>query len=198
VPVSIACDGECPCTATGSLRWYLSCGDPVCRNDGPFDSPNIANCSAGQSMGATCDVEGARCDGVASCGATLVCSKEDPTLRPGGCPISRARFKQDIAYLDAQALRAYHAQLMRLSLASYRYKHAPDAGPQLGFIIDDSAPSVAVQGDHVNLYGYLSMAVAAIQVQQREIEALERELERLHAQSKGRGKRALRLEHHQR
>jgi uncharacterized small protein (DUF1192 family) len=71
---------------------------------------------------------------------------------------------------------------MSLPLASYRYKQAEDAGPQLGFIIEDIEPSVAVSGDHVNMYGYLSMAVAAIQVQQEQIASLQRELERLRAQ----------------
>lgn len=46
-------------------------------------------------------------------------------------------------------------------------------------MIDDIEPSVAVSGDRVNMYGYLSMAVAAIQVQQRRIAALQRGLRRL-------------------
>jgi len=71
---------------------------------------------------------------------------------------------------------------MRMPLASYAYKHAEGAGPQLGFIIEDIEPSVAVSGDHVNMYGYLSMAVAAIKVQGQRIEALEREVRRLRAQ----------------
>jgi hypothetical protein len=97
-------------------------------------------------------------------------------MRPGGCPISRARFKAGIAYVTEQQRRSYHEQIMSLPLASYLYKYAPEAGPQLGFIIDDIEPSVAVSGDHVNMYGYLSMAVAAIQVQQEQITALQREL----------------------
>jgi uncharacterized small protein (DUF1192 family) len=71
---------------------------------------------------------------------------------------------------------------MSLPLASYRYKDAAGAGPQLGFIIEDVEPSVAVSGDHVNMYGYLSMAVAAIQEQQAQIAALQGELEQLRAQ----------------
>jgi hypothetical protein len=142
---------------------------------GNYDSPDISNCTS-ETLGAPCDTENKRCDGVAGCGATYVCAATDPTMRPGGCPISRARFKEDIAYLDERALRAYHEQIMRMPLASYRYKHAEGAGPQLGFIIEDIEPSVAVSGDQVNLYGYLSMAVAAIKVQQKQIEALQREL----------------------
>jgi hypothetical protein len=168
--------------ASGAFHWYQTCGAPVCMaDDEPFDDPNVPNCSQDQKEGAACDTKDQRCDGVAGCGAMLVCSDEDPTQGPGGCPISRARYKQDVEYLDARQLRDYHAQLMSLPLASYRYKSAP-ASPQLGFIIDDVEPSVAVAGDHVNMYGYLSMAVAAIQVQAQQIDALQHEVAQLRSQ----------------
>ncbi len=158
----------------GSLRWFTSCGAPVCSSDPtPFDDPSIPNCTT-QKLGDPCTTEGERCDGVASCGATYVCA----TMAPVTCPRSRARFKRDISYLDQQQLQQYHDELMSVPLASYRYKDAP-AVPQLGFIIDDIEPSVAVAGDHVNMYGYLSMAVAAIKVQQQQIETLQRELDQL-------------------
>jgi endosialidase-like protein len=166
----------------GALHWFQTCGAPVCMaGDTPFDDPNVPNCTKDQTEGAACDTKDQLCDGVASCGASLVCSDQDPTMGPGGCPRSRARYKQDIEYLDARQLRDYHAQLMSLPLASYRYKNAP-AAPQLGFIIDDVEPSVAVAGDHVNMYGYLSMAVAAIQVQAQQIDALQHEVEQLRSQ----------------
>jgi hypothetical protein len=180
VPVAIACDGQCPCAVSG-LRWYMTCGDPVCRADSdPFDDPSIPNC-AGQKLGESCQKQGELCDGVAGCGAKWICAASDPTTNPGGCPISRARFKEQVEYLDAAQRRSYRDQLLRMPLASYHYRHAPEAGPQLGFMIDDVEPSVAVSGDHVNMYGYLSMAVAAIQEQQQQIEALQRELEQLRA-----------------
>lgn len=185
VPVPIACDGECPCRADAGagLQWYLSCGDPVCGiSPEPSDNPNIPNCTT-EDVGEACGSEGARCDGVANCGAHLICAATDPTNQPGGCPISRARFKEEISYLSEQELHGYHEQLMSLPLASYRYRHAQGAGPQLGFIIEDIEPSVAVSGDHVNMYGYLSMAVAAIKVQQEQITALQRELKQLRAQT---------------
>jgi hypothetical protein len=154
----------------------MTCGDPICRTDGaPFDDPSISNCTT-QKLGDSCSKDGELCDGVASCGAKYVCAATDPTQRPGGCPISRARFKEQVDYLTPEQRRDYRDQLMRVPLASYRYKHAPEAGPQLGFMIDDIEPSAAVSGDHVNMYGYLSMAVAAIQEQQREIARLERAL----------------------
>ena len=162
-------------SAPASLHWYLSCGGPLCQGTGVSDDPAIANCQS-ERIGDACSVDGGICDGVAQCGAHLVCSATDPTMRMGGCPISRARYKQDVSYLDDQALRRVHDRVLHMPLASYSYKHAPAAGPQLGFIIEDIEPSLAVQGDQVNLYGYLSMAVAAIQVQQREIDALRLEL----------------------
>jgi hypothetical protein len=103
-------------------------------------------------------------------------------MGPVGCPRSRARYKQDIAYLNEAELRAYRDQLLNMPLASYHYRSAPHSQPQLGFIIEDIEPSAAVSGDHVNLYGYLSMAVAAIQVQQAQIHALEQELRALREQ----------------
>jgi hypothetical protein len=149
--------------------------------DKPFDDPSIPNCTT-EKVGDGCTEANERCDGVATCGATLICTTSDPTMGPGGCPRSRARFKQAIDYLNEQQLREYHAQLVGLPLASYQYKDAPGAGPQLGFIIEDIEPSAAVSGDRVNMYGYLSMAVAAIQVQQEQIGALQRELEAVRAQ----------------
>lgn len=163
----------------GTLRWYQTCGDPVCRiNPDPFDSPDIPNCST-EEVGDPCTTEGEQCDGVAGCGITLICASSDPTMGPGGCPISRKRFKERISYLSDDELLEYRDELLSIPLASYEYKYATGAGPQLGFIIDDIEPSVAVSGDHVNLYGYLSMAVAAIKVQQNQIASLQRELDRL-------------------
>ncbi len=166
----------------GTLHWYYTCGDPVCGiTPDPYDSPDIRNCST-EEVGNPCTNEGDQCDGVANCGATLVCAASDPTMGPGGCPISRARYKKDVAYLSDEELLDFRDQLMSMPLASYRYKYAAGAGPQLGFIIEDIEPSVAVSGDRVNLYGYLSMAVAAIKVQQSQIASLQRELDQLRSQ----------------
>jgi MFS family permease len=179
VPVQIQCDGQCPCPAGAALKWYTSCGAPVCDNNpAPYDSPSIPNC-APNSEGKACDSAGAVCDGVATCGATYVCAKSDPRLL--SCPMSRARFKEDIAYLTEGELHAYHERVVSMPLAYYHYRARRDLGPQLGFIIEDIEPSVAVSGDRVNLYGYLSMAVAAIKVQQAQIESLQRQVKGLRA-----------------
>lgn len=180
VPVQIKCDGQCPCPVAGTTRWYLSCGAPVCDSDpAPYDSPSIPNC-APNLEGKSCDSAGAVCDGVAGCGATLVCAKSDPRL--ASCPVSRARYKEDIAYLSDLELRAHHERIVSMPLATYHYRGAPELGPQLGFIIEDIEPSEAANGGRVNLYGYLSMAVAAIKVQQAQIESLQREVGELRAQ----------------
>jgi hypothetical protein len=164
----------------------MSCGDPMCRlDDKPFDDPNIPNCTT-QKLGDLCSGAGDQCDGVARCGAKLICAAADPTTQFGGCPMSRAHFKEQIEYVTEEQRRAFRDQLMSIPLASYRYKHAPEAGPQLGFVIEDIEPSSAVSGDHVNMYGYLSMAIAAIQEQQRQIADLERELGVLRARVEGR------------
>jgi hypothetical protein len=165
---------------SGSLHWVASCGSPSCMaNAGAYDDPSIPNCTT-QTLGAPCTTAGDRCDGVLGCGATYLCATSTPTM----CPISRARFKRDIAYLDEQQLQQYHDELVSVPLATYRYKDAPQV-PQLGFVIDDIEPSVAVSGDHVNMYGYLSMAVAAIKVQQQQIEALQQQIEALRAEHPG-------------
>jgi hypothetical protein len=170
-------EGACRFTCDTALRWYVTCGDPVCGlTPDPFDDPNIPNC-VDEQTGDPCSERGAQCDGTQGCGAMLICSDSDPTMQFGGCPRSRARYKQDIAYLSSEQLDQYHAQLVRMPLASWRYRTPTDASPQLGFIIEDVEPSAAVNGDRVNMYGYLSMAVAAIQVQQGQIHTLEAELQ---------------------
>ena len=64
-------------------------------------------------------------------------------------------------------------------MASYRYRAAgPEDRKHLGFIIEDVGQSAAVdaQRDRVDLYGYASIAVAALQVQAKQIESLQAEV----------------------
>jgi hypothetical protein len=101
------------------------------------------------------------------------------------CPISRRDAKQDIDYLDGERRRELADEILRYKLATYRYRTDGDHGPlHLGFIIDDVEPSMSIapNGDSVDLYGYTSMAVAALQEQSQRIEALERELKDLKRQ----------------
>src|SRR5262249_35120868 len=114
-----------------------------------------------------------------ACNALLVCASSDPKGRVGGCPISRKKYKQDIHYLDGAEMLRLHEELMRFRLARWRYKDAPDA-EHLGFMISDVEPSGAAHDDRVDLYGYASMAVAALEVQEQRIRALEAEIRQLH------------------
>jgi hypothetical protein len=81
--------------------------------------------------------------------------------------------------LSAPDVKRLHDALLKFPLASYQY-NVPwaSADTHLGFIIDDvePSPSVARNGETVDLYGYTTMAVAAVQEQAREIDQLEREV----------------------
>jgi len=129
-------------------------------------------------------VPGETCDPGDVCNRLLECATSDPT-RGGICPISHRMYKKNVAYLGEEDLKRLHDDLLTFRLASYQY-NVPGASPatHLGFIIDDVAPSplIAPNGDTVDLYGYTSMAVAALQTQAREIDALKHEVESLHVQ----------------
>ena len=157
-------------------RWYFTCGDPVCRGYVP---PGLPACTSTQVAGQACSPLDARCDPHDDCNRLVVCSVDDPTQRPGGCPISRASAKRDVRYLDDVDLDRRYAELRALRLATYRYREAGPTSPErLGFMIDDGPPTVCVagRGDSVDLYGYTSLAVAAVQAQARRLEELEREV----------------------
>lgn len=161
---------------TPAPRWYFTCGDPVCR--GPQPHPGIPACSA-ERPGDACPAVGSSCDPTDACNRLIVCATSDPAQQPVGCPISRARFKRDIEYLSQADLARLHDELRGMRLATYRYRAAgPPDRTHLGFIIEDVEPSLAVdrERDMVDLYGYASMAVAALQVQAKQIESLEREV----------------------
>lgn len=166
----------------GELLWYTTCGDPVCGGySGPTDG--VPLCTS-ETVGASCSPEGARCDPQDDCNALVICATEDPKAQEGGCPISRAAWKEGIHYLSADERERVAAELLATRLARYRYTGERAAVPErLGFIIDDAprSPAVRPDGERVDLYGYTSMAVATIQTQQAEIEALQAEIEALRA-----------------
>jgi hypothetical protein len=164
------------------LKWFLTCGFPVCGAPGQPADAGVMACTT-QKAGDPCTSAGTTCDPRASCGEKLMCTDHDPRMQPGGCPISRARFKQDIAYLGPAELKHYAKQVLEIPLATYRYRDDPSLRQQLGFIIEDVEPSLSVDAarDRVDLYGYASMAVAGLKVQAQELEALRREVRALHA-----------------
>ena len=127
---------------------------------------------------------GTLCDPGDACNAHLMCTDTDPRMQPGGCPISKRSFKDDIHYLSPAAVGERYQALLGVKLAEYRYKtEAPGGTPHLGFIIDDGVPAEALRASHdqVDLYGYTTLTVAAIQSQAREIEALKAEVAELRA-----------------
>ncbi|MES2644452.1 MAG: hypothetical protein V4850_33505 [Myxococcota bacterium] len=171
-------------SATSELRWFTSCGDPACADYDPTRHTNPV-CDA-EVEGATCTPEGAGCDLQAACNVELVCATADPKGGEGGCPISLRAAKTEIRYLDDAGATALHDALMGVRLADYRYKTEPvGAKHHLGFLIDDQpagSPAVLPDGGRVDLYGYTSMAVAALQVQEARIVAQEAELAAQRAQ----------------
>ncbi|HEY8073976.1 MAG TPA: hypothetical protein VIF62_07700 [Labilithrix sp.] len=106
-----------------------------------------------------------------------------PTCSNGPCPVSRRAYKKDISYLADDDRERLTDELYSFRLATYRYKSEASSSPtHLGFMIDDVAPSPAVtqkNGDSVDLYGYTTMAVAALQTQARELAELRREVDEL-------------------
>jgi hypothetical protein len=116
----------------------------------------------------------AQIGGPATCGFTC-CGA------PGsfGCPVSRRDFKRDIERLDQEDLERIYDELRKIQLSTYHYKTDATGTPRhLGFIIDDTRTPYPINADgmSVDLYGYMSMSVAAIQIQSREIEALRAEV----------------------
>lgn len=177
-----ACEaGQCVVRpAAGTLAWYWTCGDPVCA--GHSDTPGVPRCTT-EMAGQACSSTGATCDPVDGCNRKLLCTTSDPTMGPGGCPISRRSSKRDIRYLRPAELAAYRARLLELPLATWRYKDAPQR-ERLGFILEDvprGEGTVAVDEARgmVDLYGYTSLTVATVQHQARQIAELRRELRAL-------------------
>ena len=174
-PVDAGSDASCERNCGSALSWFTTCGDPVCGL--PPRPSTLPSCSRDMEN-EPCSEAGVQCALNDGCGTNLICAESDPKLGLGGCPISRRRYKTDIDYLtEAETTRA-HDELMSIQLATYRYR-AGDARQHLGFIMEDVEPSLSVDSTRgiVDLYGYASLAVAALQAQNRRIEALEREVE---------------------
>jgi hypothetical protein len=163
----------------------VCCGTDCCGQGEWCDSSGIvAQCRCGTGStctgGNTCQSGGpvsvGGSSGADSCGRICCGASGSP------CPISRREYKRDIQQLDAAELQQIYEQLRQIQLTTYQYKTDPLSTPrQLGFIIDDTKTPYPINsdGNSVNLYGYVSMAVAAIQVQSREIQGLRAEVARL-------------------
>jgi hypothetical protein len=91
--------------------------------------------------------------------------------------------------LSAEERSKLADDVQSIPLVRYRYKDGPER-QRLGFIIEDVEPSPSVdsQHDRVDLYGYTSMAIAALQEQRREIDGLKAEVRQLRTElAKARG-----------
>lgn len=159
------------CCDTTKLEWHCYDGPKYCATPRP-------------RIGAACTVEGESCgiDEPKECGQTVMqCRNGIWDLSNTQCAVSSATMKREIAYVDADAAATLHSELMSVRLATYRYKSGDEAR-HLGFIIEDmpqGSAAVLPARDRVDLYGYVSMAVASVQQQQKEIDTLKADVARL-------------------
>lgn len=166
----------------GELRWYRTCGDPICRVGDAGMPSGVPACTT-ETVGASCPAGAAMCDPGEGCGVLLRCTDRDPRVQTGGCPISRRASKSDIRYLRPADLADLERQTRSIHLARYRYKDAP-ARERLGFIIDDAAgnPAIDEPRDMIDLYAYTSMVVATVQRQAARLDQQERQIAQLQAE----------------
>ncbi len=163
------------CCDTTKVQWNCFDGPPPCGASRP-------------RIGAACTKSDDACaiDPPMECGQTvLACQDGVWNLENNACPISTARAKHDIRYVETSEEARLKEDLMKVRLAEYRYKSGDDSR-HLGFIIEDmpeGSPAVLASRDRVDLYGYVSMTVATVKEQEREIEALKREIAELRAAS---------------
>lgn len=99
------------------------------------------------------------------------------------CPISLPERKVDIRILGGDEVASLGEALLATRLTTWRYEDDPARTPRLGFLIDVDAPpfAVAPSGESVDLYGYVSLAVAALKRQQVELVRLRGDLDALRA-----------------
>jgi hypothetical protein len=165
------------CGDKEELQHHSTCGDPVCGGySGAIEG--VAVC-ASEVEGAECSEEGAECDLENDCNQRLICAVEDPATE---CPVSEAKHKRDIVYIDSQRATQIQAKLQQIKIAEWNYNwDSTQRDPRLGFIIDDSPnlPAIHENGRQVDLYGYTSMVVVAIQNQARQIEVLEAKIKKM-------------------
>lgn len=161
------------CCDTSRSEWHCFEGPAFCGAQRP-------------RVGSPCTTEGESCaiSEAAECGqTTLACQRGEWTIPNNSCPISTAKAKTDIVYVDESARASLHAQTMAVRLATYRYTTpASDGQPHLGFVIEDmpqGSPAVLRSREQVDLYGFASMAIASLQEHERKLAALEAELARV-------------------
>jgi len=160
--------------------WWYTCGDPVCSGYTPSGNPLCTT----QTIGAACSPIGDVCDPAGDgCNRQILCEIDDPTAGPVDCPISSKKYKDGVEYLTEADREALAEELLSVRLARYQYSlSGQPEGTRLGFIIEDQPDSPAVDGEHVDFYGYASMLVATVQAQQQQLEQLQAEVASLRQQ----------------
>ena len=144
--------------------------------------PNAdTSCPAGiPLLGSACSTANKTCRYVCGSGGARLCKQGAWYTADGGpCPISSRRAKKNILYLSEAERQRVAEDLARFKLATYEYRD-PALGDRryLGFIIEDvpGSPAVDRDGTMVDLYGYTSMLVAAVQAQGEALAKLQAEL----------------------
>jgi hypothetical protein len=93
--------------------------------------------------------------------------------------------KKGIEYLSDSEVASIADEATTMRLSSWHYKaEGESARRHVGFLIDDMPDSIAVSDsrERVDLYGYTSMAIAAVQVQDKRLQSLEQELVSMRAE----------------
>lgn len=196
---------SCPTEGAYCVYGDLACQCTNCSTGGPVDictgdptwhcaAPNAdANCPAGiPLLGSACTSEGKSCTYACGTSGARVCEQGAWYAADGGpCPVSSRRAKQGIVYVSRTERQRIAEDLARFKLATYEYRDPALAGRRhLGFIIEDvpGSPAVDRDGNMVDLYGYTSMLVAAVQAQGEEIRRLKLDLARLKRQARQRSR----------
>ncbi len=173
-----------PCRCTNCVFYPVEhCSGPLAWACG---TPNaIQGCPAGiPNQGTVCASEGLQCDYGCESNMARTCTGGVwvTSSSPGGCPISTRAVKRDITYITPSQADALAHEVRSTRLATYEYTLPGLTGRRrLGFILEDQPASFAADPEHsqVDLYGYTSMLVAAVQSQSREIDALRTEVDAL-------------------
>ncbi|HXN45573.1 MAG TPA: tail fiber domain-containing protein, partial [Bryobacteraceae bacterium] len=171
-------DLTCQCTncTNGPV---VGCGGPLSWH---CAVPNVdAACPAGiPLLGSACTTANKTCTYACGPDGARLCKQGAWYAASGGpCPVSSRRAKKNILYLSEAERQRVAEDLARFKLATYEYRD-PALGDRryLGFIIEDVPGSLAVDrdGTMVDLYGYTSMLVAAVQAQGEALAKLQNEL----------------------
>jgi hypothetical protein len=204
VPAGDSCSNKITCAYDGSI---CSCGVfcpnypirmPDCNPDAGvttsccdttkvawhcFDGPKYCATSRPR-IGTACVTDGESCafEEAVECGQSrMECRGGVWQIANTSCPASTAGAKEDIHYVSDSDAEYLRQSLMRIPLATYRYKGS-DATTHLGFVIEDveaRSPAVLPSRDRVDLYGFVTMAVAALQRQEKDIATLKADVARL-------------------